>query len=96
MSFKDELEEILRRTAKYDRAVDGDYMAAHFENKALTSIINLVDKELPKKRATLNKENYFLAEGTFITEIGGGIYRAEDWGYNQAIDDMRAKLKEDK
>lgn len=82
MSFQEELRQILLpqytdgKGVVYSKRLD----------QALTSIINLVDKELPSKRKDTSAED--LRAGTF--RRGDDKYTS---GYNQAIDDMRAKLK---
>ena len=50
-------------------------------DKDITSIINLVDKEVPEHKHI--KVPYYLVE----------LQKAYENGYNQAVDDMRAKLK---
>ena len=75
MTFKDELEKIQIQFETYlmTTGIDGIN-----RDQALTSIINLVDKELPTKykNRSIDPES-----------------RAAKDGYNQAIDDMRAIIR---
>lgn len=72
MSFQEELRQILLpqytdgKGVVYSKRLD----------QALTSIINLVDKELPKKIEPTSDE-----------------FLAYNHGFNNAVDQMRAKLK---
>lgn len=91
MSFQEELEKLVLEIYFTGFQV-GQYTQPSDEtlekrlNDSLTSIINLVDKELPSKRKDTSAED--LRAGTF--RRGDDKYTS---GYNQAIDDMRAKLK---
>lgn len=100
MSFKDELEKILAEFGRKCspvatlRNVDNPLVRREHIESATTSIINLVDKELPTSKLTMSDAMWDFPDG-----MEGQMQRAklvENEGYNQAIDDMRAKLKEDK
>lgn len=82
MSFQEELEQILRSEFYVNEHDDCDdscskkwYSNEAFK-RALTSITNLVDKELPKKIEPTSDE-----------------FLAYNHGFNNAVDQMRAKLK---
>ena len=87
MNFQDELEKLI-----IDNAILGvDSGQAYFVDldQAVTSIINLVDRELPKKMNRAFNPN----------SIDMEIEKAramEQIGYNQAIDDMRAIIRSNK
>lgn len=92
MSFKDELEKILLKTTPCgcDESTIICIDCQDLINEAITSIIDLVDKELPKR-----KEKTFhglIEKGTIQYAHLSGM---KD-GCNQAIDDMRSKLREGK
>lgn len=87
MSFKKELEEIIETLVSLTKDgltlldYDGEKVTAtEPKDQALTSIINLVDKELPEKKRD-------------FPYPGENIQAASHAGYNQAIDDMRNKLR---
>lgn len=80
MSFKKELEKILLVMQHYTGS--NQLSKDRLRKEALTSIINLVDKELPK----------FIDVGKYDLDCPPtDLHRAA--GYNQAIDDMRNKLR---
>lgn len=86
-TFKDELEKIVEDCMSQiilAFGADDKSQILTIKNKAITSIINLVDKEVPEK-ITDNPNDPFWQD-----EMSSN---AKMTGYNQAIDDMRAKLK---
>lgn len=86
MSFIDELAKLIYGDwITYDDIAQGK--VAETDTELITSIINLVDKELPKKEYPSGGKKTFDDTRPFDSY---GI------GYNQAISDMRAKLRGDK
>jgi hypothetical protein len=82
MSFKDEAEKTIFKAIYGDLDEHSPAEAEHkFVSQLVTSIINLVDKELPK---TIKKVPHSETQKKLL-------HYAE--GYNQAIDDMRAIIR---
>lgn len=78
MTFKEELEKIRAQIHFKENSIPSIH-AGQLTDETITSIINLVDKELPTKERpnSIRGERFIL-------------------GYNKAISDMRAKLREEK
>lgn len=100
MSFKKELEEIIETLVSLTKDgltlldYDGEKVTAtEPKDQALTSIINLVDKELPEKKPNALKPGGIVLSEDGKTVAISNLQSASSGGYNQAIDDMRAKLK---
>lgn len=85
MSFTHELEKILLTLEDNVLADDGQPLRKGeltYAEEATQAIIELVDRELPKKQKTDGWWN----------QTPQGIKNAWNIGYNQAIEDMKAKL----
>ena len=78
--MKEELENLKAQIHFKENGIPSIH-AGYLTDETITSIINLVDKEVPEHKHI--KVPYYLVE----------LQKAYENGYNQAVDDMRAKLK---
>lgn len=93
MTFKEELEKLIKENFYDDHENCDDSCGKKADyTELITSIINLVDKELPemKDRVEPKDIDMGLGEGEHA-KVAIFSYRN---GYNKCIEDMRNKLKE--